>query len=69
MAVAEILSFQIDHNDMRLDLRLKATRVFVESTGIILARNEGTQLILNLDRAFDRAYGTLEINDLPSQTV
>ena len=69
VAVAESLSFEIGHNDAGLDLRLKAARVLVESTGIILARNEGIRSVLNLDRAFDQAYGAVEVNDLPSQTA
>src|SRR5580704_11911 len=54
VAVAENLSFRIGHNNARLDLRLKAARVLVESTGIVLARDEGTRSVLNLDRGFDR---------------
>jgi hypothetical protein len=57
LAVAKIDSFQTDRSDARLDLRLKAARVLIESTGIILARNEGRRSVLNLDPGFDRALG------------
>jgi len=57
LAVAKIDSFQTDRSNARLDLRLKAARVLVESTGIILARNEGRRSVLNLDPGFDRALG------------
>jgi len=57
VAVAKIDSFQTDRSNARLDLRLKAARVLVESTGIILARNEGRWSVLNLDPGFDRALG------------
>ena len=57
MSVADSLSFRRDRREARLDLRVKAVRVLVESTGIVLARNEGKQSVLNLDPTFDRALG------------
>jgi hypothetical protein len=57
VAVAKIHSFQMDRSDARLDLRLKAARVLIESAGIILARNEGRRSVLNLDPGFDHALG------------
>jgi hypothetical protein len=59
VSVADSLSFRSDRREARLDLRVKAVRVLVESTGIVLARNEGKQSVLNLDPTFDRALGGL----------
>jgi len=36
---------------------LWAAWVLVESTAIVLARNDGTASVLNLDPAFDRSLG------------
>lgn len=58
LSVAEILKFQTGSMESPLDLRLKAARVLVESYAIVLARNEGTRAVLNLDPAFDRSYVT-----------
>jgi hypothetical protein len=57
VSVAEISTFQTDRSEARLDLRLKAARVLVESAGIVLARNEGKRSVLNLDPTFDRVLG------------
>jgi hypothetical protein len=58
LSVAEILTFQTGTGESPLDLRLKAARVLVESCAIVLARNEGTRSVLNLDPAFDRSQVT-----------
>ena len=48
VSVAEILTFQTGQSGARLDLRLKAARVLVESAAIVLARNDGMRSVLNL---------------------
>jgi len=58
VSVAEILTFQAGRSGACLDLRLKAARVLVESAAIVLARNEGIRLVLNLDPAFDGSLGS-----------
>jgi hypothetical protein len=57
VSVAEILSFETGRHEARLDLRLKAARVLVESAAIVLARNDGMRPVLNLDPTFDRSLG------------
>ena len=57
VSVAEILTFQTGRSGARLDLRLKAARVLIESAAIVLARNDGMRSVLNLDPAFDRSLG------------
>jgi hypothetical protein len=36
---------------------LKAARVLVEGSAIVLARNDDTGAVLNLSKAFDRTLG------------
>lgn len=57
VSVVEVLSFEGKFGGAELDLRLKAARVLIESSAIVLARSDGTRTVLNLDKAFDRALG------------
>lgn len=52
-----MVSFEARPRAAELDLRLKAARVLVESSAMVLARNDGTRVVLNLDKAFDRPLG------------
>lgn len=57
VSVVKILSFEGQTHEAELDLRLKAARVLIESSAIVLARKDGTRDVLNLDKAFDRVLG------------
>ena len=57
VSVVKILSFEGQAHEAELDLRLKAARLLIESSAIVLARKDGTRDVLNLDKAFDRALG------------
>jgi hypothetical protein len=57
VSLVEVVSFEAQSRDAELDPRLKAARVLVESAAIVLARNDGTRAVLNLDKAFDRSLG------------
>jgi hypothetical protein len=57
VSLVEVLSFEGGSRNVGLDLRLKAARVLVESVAIVLARNDGTRAVLNLDKGFDRSLG------------
>jgi hypothetical protein len=57
VSVVEVVSFEARSHQAELDLRLKAARVLVESSAIVLARNDRTRAVLNLDKAYDRTLG------------
>jgi hypothetical protein len=57
VSLAQVISFSTGEPTMHLDLRLKAARVLVESSAIVLARGRGGRAALNLDKSFDRSLG------------
>lgn len=57
VSLAAVSSFRAGSCKADLDLRLKAARVLIESAAIVLARDDGARLVLNLDKAFDRSLG------------
>jgi hypothetical protein len=57
VALASVISFDASEPNAQLDLRLKAARVMIESTAIVLARSRGERVVLNLDASFDRLLG------------
>ena len=57
VSVAEVMSFDARSRAAELDPRLKAARVLIESSAIVMARNDGVRTVLNLDRAYDRLLG------------
>lgn len=54
-SLAQLVSFEASEPSCQLDLRLKAARVLIEGSAIVLARARDDQLVLNLDRSFDRS--------------
>lgn len=57
VSIVEVQWFEGKFREVELNLRLKAARVLVESAAIVLARSDGKRIVLNLDKAFDRALG------------
>lgn len=57
VSLAQLISFSTGEPTVQLDLRLKAARVLIESTAIVLARGRGGRAVLNLDKSFDRSLG------------
>ena len=57
LSVAAEIAFGVRSQLAELDLRLKAARLLVESSAIVLARHDGRRTVLNLDAAFDRELG------------
>ena len=57
VSLARVISFSTGEPAAQLDLRLKAARVLIESTAIVLARGRGGRAVLNLDKSFDRSLG------------
>jgi hypothetical protein len=57
VSLAQLISLSTDEPTVLLDLRLKAARMLIESTAIVLARSGGGRAVLNLDKSFDRALG------------
>jgi hypothetical protein len=52
-----VVSFETRSRAAGLDLRLKASRVLIESSAIVMARDDGERVVLNPGKAFDRALG------------
>ncbi len=57
VSLAQLISFSTGEPTVQLDLLLKAARVLIESTAIVLARGRGGRAVLNLDKSFDRSLG------------
>jgi hypothetical protein len=57
VSLAEVVSFEARSHATALDLRSKAARVLIEGAAIVMARNDGLRVVLNLHKAFDRALG------------
>jgi hypothetical protein len=57
VSLAQVISFSTGQPTVHLDLRLKAARVLIESSAVVLARDGGGRVVLNLDKSFDRSLG------------
>ncbi len=57
VSVVEVVAFEARSRPAELDLRLKAARILIESSAIVLARNDGVRKVLNLDKTYDRLLG------------
>lgn len=57
VSVVEVVAFEARSRPAELDLRFKAPRILIESSAIVLARNDGVRKVLNVDKAYDHLLG------------